>query len=129
MKLYYRLSEGTDPEERLEDAAMWKALHDEYGGGISLLEPNESWPDDGVVWGRARNSSIATNVNIGRPKSFLPYWDDPVFLSRCGRSFKVCSFSEAETEVAKLHAEGKDAFLKALRTKYYTARIPVRAEI
>ena len=34
--LRYRLSTTDDPEERLEDAALWKGLHDVFGDEVSL---------------------------------------------------------------------------------------------
>ena len=124
MKLYYRLCETTDPEERVEDAAMWKALHDEFGDEISLVGNDDPVPEDGYLFGRGKRwSAEETKVVLPVP-DYLPYWTDPAFLRTCGRSFKVCDYEGAVAEVKRLHDEGKDAFVKAVESKLLTAKVP-----
>lgn len=124
MKLYYRLCETTDPEERFEDAAMWKALHDEFGDEITLVGYNDAVPEDGYLFGRGKRFSASEeNVRLPVP-DYLPYWTDPAFLRVCGRSFKLCDYDEAKSEVARLHADGKDAFIKSIRSKHLTMKVP-----
>ncbi len=122
MKLYYRLFNTDDPEERLEDAALWKAIYDEFGDGIIPLGHDAEAPADGYLLGRGRNHERGAILPIGDD---LPYWTDPAFLSACGRSFKLCDWDGAKAEVDRLHSEGKGAFVKSIRAKHYIVRVPV----
>lgn len=108
-ELTYRLRDTDDPEERLEDAALYKALWDVSGGKL-----------------RATKEQDATFGSIGhrfQHTSSLPYWTDPAFLSACGREFHVCTFEEVERIVASLHARGKDAFIKSGFDKFFIAKV------
>ena len=119
--LYYRLLNTTDPEERLEDAAMYKALHDIYGKGLTLVPADQSAPKNGLFLGRGK-SNEANNENVlGQPG--LAYWDIPAFRNALDRSLVVTDLDGAEAEVKRLHAEGEDAFLKSTRQKHLTLRI------
>lgn len=119
--LYYRLSGTTDPEERLEDACLSKAMHDTYGSRITILPPEASPPAGATVFGRSRQLGFGTS---GSGQAKLDYARDPGFLWGISRSFKVCGLQEAELEVARLHAAGKDAFVKAMQEKLMTERVP-----
>jgi len=110
----FRLTENLDPEERLEEAALWKAMHDEYGDEIHAVTG-----DAEAVFGRLRK----------REGKSIRYWDDPAFLAHCGRSFKVCRFEEVRAEVNRLHAAGMGAFLKSTRDKHWIERVPVGADV
>lgn len=119
--LYYRLSENRDPEERLEDAAMWKALHDEYGDEIEAIVFGDE--RDGVIFGRGRQYRGRTS---GQPLSeYLPYWTDPAFLEAAGREFHIAPYGKVQAIVSSLHAVGKGAFIKSTRPKHAIIRIPV----
>lgn len=121
MSIYYRLSENRDPEERLEDAAMWKAMHDEYGDDIEAI----GFEDDreGIIFGRGRRYRGAAT---GQPvPEHLPYWTDPVFLRNAGRSFEVLQYEECRAAVSRLHEAGKAAFIKSTRPKHAILRVPI----
>lgn len=122
--LFYRLSGVTDPEERLEDACMWKALHDEYGEDIALLDDKDEPPKHSIVWGRAK-VNWRDQQNIGKAKPFLDYWNDDAFLRNAGRSFCLTDFDGAKREVERLHGVGKGAFLKSTQSKHFILKIPV----
>ncbi|MCW3782986.1 hypothetical protein [Defluviimonas salinarum] len=120
--LYYRLTNTTDPEERLEDACLWKAMHDQYGDGITLLPDGARAPREGMMFGRTRHfepfAALAAGPN-------LDYWRDPGFLAGISREFHLCDLEEAEERVRLLHESGRDAFVKACEQKLMTLRIPV----
>lgn len=124
MKLYYRLCQTDDPEERLEDAALWKALHDEFRDGISVVPWDAPAPADGYLFGRGKRMEWVDNAPLLPVPDSLDYWNDPVFLGYCGRSFKLCDWQEAKVEVDRLHADGKDAFVKSIKTKHFLQKIP-----
>jgi len=124
MKLYYRLCHTTDPEERLEDAALWKALHDEFGDDIALVPYEDPAPQDGYLLGRGKNMEWAVNPPKLPIPDYLPYWTDPAFLKHCGRSFAICDWYGANQEVERLHAANLDAFVKSTKTKHLTQKVP-----
>lgn len=107
--LTYRLRETDDPEERLEDAAMFKALWDASGGTLAVTKSQDA--DFGAVGSRFHHTSS------------LKYWTDPAFLSNCGRKFVACPFEQVEAEVSYLHSRGMDAFVKSALDKYFIATI------
>lgn len=114
-ELYYRLAKTSDPEERLEDAALWKALHDEYGEDITLLADDADIPEDGLFLGRTRRNEWYSAAN-----EQVEYWRDPAFQKNAGRTFHTCGFDDAIRIVQDIHDSGKDAFLKSTRRKHYT---------
>lgn len=128
MKLYYRLTETTDPEERLEDAALWKAMHDVFGSEISILPFDAATPSDGYFFGRGKRIEYARRPNL-LIQDRMPYWQDQAFLSNCHRMFKVMTWNDAMDEVARLHEAGRGAFLKATDTKSMVARLPVGCDM
>ena len=119
--IFYRLASLDDPEELLEDAAMWKALHDEYGDAISTLRESPA-PAGSIVFGRSRSFAA---LNPNPVSAHLPYWRDPAFLARSGRSFEVLPFEDAIAAVVRMHARGRGAFLKSTRSKHAIFRVPV----
>ncbi len=121
-RCYYRLSATTDPEERLEDAVLAKALHDALGPGLTLLDPESKFPQDGLHLGRARR-----NERIPTPLSpdHIPYWEDPAFLRFTARDWGHYDLEGAEEAVARLHAEGRDAVVKStLSAKHLITQAP-----
>lgn len=53
----FRLSDNPDPEERLEEAALWKAMHDHYGSErITPLLSDDEAPADWILFGRQKGS-------------------------------------------------------------------------
>lgn len=107
----FRLTENLDPEERLEEAALWKAMHDEYG---DLIKPMTG--DALATFGRSRKAE---------GENRLDYWSDPAFLNHCRRSFVTVEFDGVAAEVRKLHERGLGAFVKSARSKHWIERIPV----
>lgn len=128
MKLYYRLCNTTDPEERLEDAAMWKAMRDIFGEEISLIDYDAKPPQDGYMFGRGRNIEYAARPHL-LIKDGMPYWQDPAFLANCRRHFEVLTWEGALRAIENLHGDGKGAFLKATDTKLMTMRLPVGGDM
>ncbi len=125
MKVYYRLTENRDPEERLEEATLWKALHDEYGDDIELWSPSERGvPRDGLLFGRVGIFEEAKGAVLAVSKD-LPYWQDPAFTRMAGRSCMFCTLDEAADEVQRLHGLGNDAFVKACFMKAVRVHVPV----
>lgn len=114
-KIKYVLANTKDPEERLEDACLWKAMHDVYGESIELAE-YEDLEDRDVWFGRTKT---------GKQKGILPvpdhieYWTDPAFLSNCGREFYVCDFESAQVFFNEIKASGNEVFLKSTRSKHW----------
>lgn len=111
-KVTFRMTDNKDPEERLEEAALWKALHDEYGDDISLT-------DDRPTFGRGKRNDAG---------NYLQYWTDPAFLSRANREFRLCALRDAESAVADLHSRGKGALIKSTQEKYFIERFPVGSD-
>jgi len=123
----YRLTSNADPEERLEEAALWKALHDEYGDAIVAVPEGERAPKGLPVFGRPLRFGFGGGLNP--VSNNLPYWNDPAFLAHAGRRFSVCEWEEVEAAVAALHADGLGAFLKSTRSKHAIFRIPVGSTV
>lgn len=117
-QINYRLSETPDPEERLEDAALWKALYDEYQGNIRLLKQEDLIPEKGVFFGRFRKNEKNDLAD------HFPYWEDPGFKAGIRRRVTLCDLNQAKHVVQAIHAQGKDAFIKATRTKFMTLTVP-----
>ncbi|WP_262267233.1 MULTISPECIES: ATP-grasp domain-containing protein [Microvirga] len=123
------LDRGMDPEERLENAILWKALKDRAGSQIKAYDDVGKVPE-GVthIFGRAGHRSDLFRDGLKYPgpnEKTLPYWTMPGFLELAGRSTKLCDLDQADAEVQRLHLEGKDAFVKATRDKYFTKQVPV----
>lgn len=110
----YRISNTLDPEERLEDAAMAKAMADIMG--VEIVS------DGDAEFGRGRRFD-------GKPKPYLPYWDDPVFIANAGRSILVTDVDGANAAIADLHASGRGAFVKATDLKLWTGAVPVGSSL
>lgn len=114
MTIYYELTDTTDPEERVEDAALFKAMFDAWNGEI---EPTDRRPEpSSYAYGRPRrNDRVET----------LAYWNDPAFLRHARREFAVHQLDGVATAVHALHARGRGAFLKSTRSKHWIGRVPV----
>lgn len=121
----FRLSDNTDPEERLEEAALWKAMKDLYGDRISAVTPETPVGDDWILFGRG------SRFDTGQEpvSSKLEYWADPAFLANCGREFSVVPYEGLRSAVADLHSRGIGAFVKSTRMKHFVCRIPVGADM
>lgn len=120
--LYYRPTLTMDPEERLEDATLHKALFDEFGEGLVILRSDEPAPHDGLFLGRGQEREWDQRNVLGRFNH--PYWKDPAFTGAISRSFLLTDLPGAEKEVKRLHGEGKDAFIKSTQQKHFVKRIP-----
>ena len=121
-RCFYRLSGTLDPEERLEDAVLAKALHDVLGHDLTLLGPDDAFPEGGLHLGRSRR-----NERIRSPLSpdHIRYWEDPAFLRFTSRDWGHFDLEGAEAEVARLHEGGRDAVVKStLSAKHLILRVP-----
>lgn len=118
--LFFRLTDNADPEERLEEAALWKAMHDEYGDDIATLPDDAT---DGVCFGRM-GREIRNHVSDS-----LPYWNDPAFLRHAERRFLVVSYDGLRDAVSSLHADGLGAFVKSTRSKHAIFRVPLETAL
>lgn len=117
----FRLTSNPDPEERLEEAALWKAMKDEYGDEIVAIREDSEVLEDLPTFGRPLKNPFIAGANP--VSNVLPYWQDPAFLSRAGRRFGTFEFDDAIEEVSRLHAEGLGAFIKSTRSKHAIFRI------
>mgnify|MGYP001293289306 CR=1 FL=1 len=121
----FRLTDNTDPEERLEEAALWKAMKDHYGARISPVPPGSDGGDDWIMFGRIPRFETGREPVPGA----IEYWNDPAFLENCGREFRVVGYDGLRDAVGDLHARGIGAFVKSTRMKHYVCRVPVGADI
>ena len=110
-RVTFRLTDNIDPEERLEEAALWKAVYDASGGTAVAVTG-----DTPATFGRLRK---------GEGSGPLQYWSDPAFLREARRSFVTLPLDEAVTEVRQLHARSASAFVKSTRDKHAIFRCPV----
>lgn len=118
---HYRLSSSCDPEERLEDAVLAKALHDVLGPHLQILPPEASFPEWGLCLGRQSLHASPLCLSTGE----MPYWTDPAFVMATRRTWSHEDLPGAERAVAALHAAGKDVFVKSTRkTKDGILRVP-----
>jgi hypothetical protein len=123
----FRLSDNPDPEERLEEAALWKAMHDHYGPDrISPLLSDDVAPGDWVLFGRRKGRFQTGQEPVSDD---LPYWNDPAFLAHCGRDFSVVDYEGLSVAVERLHDAGRGAFLKSTRLKHWKAEVPVGTSV
>ncbi len=108
----YRISDTLDPEERLEDAAMAKAMHDAFQGRLKIVSDKKG------DFGRDRF--------FEGPRDAVPYWDNHwAFVDHCAREFYLCDVKQAEEKIADLHSRGKGAFVKAVDTKLFALPVPI----
>ena len=123
------LDRSVDPEERLENAILWKTLSDRVGSKIRAYDDVSKVPGCVThIFGRAGHRSDLFREGLRYPgpqEKTLPYWTMPGFLELAGRSITLCDLDQADLEVRRLHLEGKDAFVKATRDKYLTKHVPV----
>lgn len=119
----FRLSTVVDPEERLEEALLWKLMHDFYGERIGLIDgpSKHAIPTFGreLTLSGGGFHNRATNPISG----YLPYWNDPAFMKGIKRSFEVVEFEQLGAAIKKLHDDGKDAFIKSTRPKHHIQTI------
>lgn len=125
-RCFYRLSNTTDPEERLEDAVLAKALHDVLGSDLTLLDPDAAFPEHGLHLGRGKRMEGITGK---RPNTLsgteIRYWEDPAFQRHTSRDWGLFDLAGAEAEVARLHESGRDAVVKStLSTKHMITGAP-----
>lgn len=122
-RCFYRLCETPDPEERLEDAALAKALHDVLGRDLTILAPDQDLPEQGLHLGRSRGRF--DKGKNGLSPANIPYWEDPAFLRHTTREWGLFDLDGAEARVAALHKSGRDAFVKStLSAKHMVERVP-----
>lgn len=119
--LYYRLSQTEDPEERLEDACLWKAIHDTWGAGVTLLPRGTKTPEGATLIGRPQHFEDTQHF-LG--KTQCSYWRDPAFLQHLNREFQLMDLDAAAAAVSKAHSIGKSLFVKATDHKSFVQAVP-----
>ena len=108
----YRVSSTLDPEERVEDAAMAKAMRDAFCGRLEIVA------DGDAEFGRDRWFS-------GDRKGGVAYWHDGAFIENAGRDVRLMTPDAAEKAVCEYHASGLGAFVKATNLKLFAIPVPV----
>lgn len=116
--LLFSLLESKDPEERLENAMLWKAMSDVYGDKIHPITADDKVQPGDMIFGMPTGRQLRTSGS-DVPKD---YWNWEPFTSRLSRDFHVCNYEEAQAAVASLNEAGKAPFVKALRDKFYVER-------
>jgi ATP-grasp domain, R2K clade family 2 len=125
-KIQFHLTElNFDPEERFEEAALWKAMKDEYGDEISPITKSDLDRDPSLgekpTFGRALSNPF---INVNHPVSeIMPYWTDQAFLKHCNRAFSLTTYKNLVAACSKLQRDGHDVFLKSTRPKHYVERV------
>lgn len=117
MNIQFNLDDRTDPEERLEQAILWKLMHDFYGDKITLVDEIPTYPYFGVC------NPLNRNMQIGGEE--IEYWNDPIFFKHCKRYFRVVDIAYMPNEIEHLHNNGKDVFVKSTRAKHFLTKIPI----
>ncbi|NDV50178.1 ATP-grasp domain-containing protein [Salipiger sp. PrR003] len=116
----YRLCNTDDPEERLEDAAMWKALHDVHGDNIRALGVDEDPDPSSVFFGRTSKKMQAMGKVDGIGLRPLKYCQMPAFTENAGRQFDVIDdIFEAEDRAREIMREHGAVFMKSTRQKHF----------
>ncbi|PZR84473.1 MAG: hypothetical protein DI537_32910 [Stutzerimonas stutzeri] len=123
-KIVFRPYAGDDPDEKIESDYIERALLAALPGEIAI---SNTIPDDAThVFGRQpgnwmRPSTLAypaaSNVHVD-------YWCWDGFLAHARRTVEVLDLAGASTRVAEIHAAGKDAFVKATRSKFHCSVVP-----
>lgn len=113
-RCFYRLANMPDPEERVEDATLAKALHDVLGRDLTILDSDAAFPEHGLHLGRGRRMEgiIGKRLNTLSGNE-IRYWEDPAFLRHTSRDWGLFDLAGAEAEVARLHESGRDAVVKS----------------
>jgi hypothetical protein len=120
----FRLTNNTDPEERLEEAALWKAFYDFYGEEIYGFDDMKEDGPELPTFGRSPRLPLKPSRNP--VSSTLDYWLDPAFKKHAQRSFWICDWNEAEKKATELQDHGIDVFIKSTRSKHFIQRIPAQ---
>jgi len=119
MDLFFRLSSNSDPEERLEEACLWKSFYDEYGDELDLIPSDVSVDKSSVLIGRSKNSEydiIQTNYGLKDD-----YWNFSVFKEFSNRNFRVLDWSEGVRQARDYQKNSGGVFIKSiLRQKHFT---------
>lgn len=123
----FGLQKDADPEERLENAILWKLLKDALGDRLEPHGGGPYGPHATHVFGRIERGrpkrdrgSVRYPGNEGEPA----YWTWPAFLANARRSIEVLPYEEAHAAVARVHGRGRDAFVKATVQKSLTMPVP-----
>src|SRR5690606_6970588 len=119
----FRLTHNMDPEERLEEAALWKALCDFYGEEIVPFDDTKEEAPDLPTFGRTSSSFCKPDRNP--IPSSLDYWSDPASGEHAHRDFWICDWEAAVRQVNVLHSRGATAFVKATKSKHWICNVPV----
>lgn len=123
----FRLTNNTDPEERLEEAALYKAFYDFYGDDIYVFDDATEDGPDLPTFGRSHRLPLKPSRNP--VSSTLNYWFDPAFKKHAQRDFWICDWNEAELKVKELQNQGLETFIKSTRSKHFIQRIPAYGTI
>jgi hypothetical protein len=117
-RVAFRLTDSVDPEERLEEACLFKAMSDHYGPDAVFAFKDRLCPDpDLPVFGR----NLPSHMRSANPvPSRLDYWNDPAFLRHANRDFHVAAFEDASNIAESMLAVSKGVFVKSTRQKHFT---------
>lgn len=121
MEILYRLFDTTDPEERLENAILWKLLKDLYQNRIDCITTDQAIPENAIVFGGSQQPGHF----VSRTGSKFNYWDDPAFIKYCNREVYHVDLDGAVAKIKDFHNRGQKAFVKATRTKYFTGSVDI----
>lgn len=122
MDIVYRLSDITDPEERLEDSILWKSLKDEYQDDIKLIDSSENIDENTLFMGRLNNSFLLPfTTDYGMDNN---YWKQEIFKEYANRDFKVCDFEDGMKYIKMLQNKKSDVIFKSiLSQKHFLCKI------
>lgn len=120
-----------DPNERLENALLYRALRRRLGDRMVECARVDHVPASArAVFGRISPERL----HLGRARGpvvypapdqlHLPYWRDPKFLAAAGRRFAVHDLAAAALAVAERHERGEAAFVKSTQTKLFRRLLP-----
>lgn len=115
----FRLSNTEDPEERLEEALLWKLMHDFYGERIGIIEGVYENPIPTFGRELTLNGGSFRNKAKNPVSAHLPYWNDPAFKKGIKRAFEVVPYEDLGRAVKDIHDTGKDVFIKSTRMKHH----------
>lgn len=122
--------EGKDPDERLENALLYRALRRRLGRRMPGYAREADIPGSvRAVFGRASPLRLVSGreqcpLAYPHPRIHtLPYWEDPAFLAAAGRRIGLFDLPAAAREVAAMHARSEAAFVKATRPKFFARLI------
>ena len=112
MSVTFRLTMNTDPEERLEEAVLWKAIW-EASGGTAV-----------ATYGTDTSTTFGC-LSTQEAEPLFDYWNDPAFLAETQRYFATVEIDQLGSIVDALHQIGHGAFIKSTRSKHAIFKVKI----